>query len=151
MFKKNHMKYKKGDRVRIIANTCGHGFEIGEEVKIRRCKPKDNYYFARSISPDKIEWCVEDQDIELIAHKNCCKPHINPAEQRLIDELDKYASHPSGIIINSHTFRDLPVGTMLEYRHDKVREGVYRHGYYFNNIPVFVSNDHIVDDEIIVL
>lgn len=56
------MKYKRGDKVRIVSERNGHGFSIGEIVKIAETYKRndDEHYYAVSnddgwyVWPDEI-------------------------------------------------------------------------------------------------
>ena len=53
---------KVGDKVKIIARTCGHGLEIGSIQEISKVDREDDYY----IVDGRISWSVGDDEIELV-------------------------------------------------------------------------------------
>lgn len=71
------MKYKVGDRVRIVSNYSGHGFNIGTEVCIRSVDKNDDYYAA---DDNGETWFINHQECEAII------PHT---EYRALYEQEK--------------------------------------------------------------
>ena len=58
-------KYKVGDYVKIIKNTCNHGFHEGEIVKVESLDDKGKVHSCKSIS-DKISgkvWLIDEEEI----------------------------------------------------------------------------------------
>lgn len=53
------MKFKVGDKVRVIAKKYGHGFNIGEIVKIEEISDRD--YKCSSPEKNKLWWMGEDE------------------------------------------------------------------------------------------
>lgn len=53
------MKYKVGDKVRVINNTCLHEMPIGHETQIARIFNDDGWLVSEG-------WAVDEDDIELI-------------------------------------------------------------------------------------
>jgi len=67
-------KLKKGDCVKVIAETCGHEFEIGEYVIF------DNYYadrvHANFHNSDKSEsWVMQEEEFELVEKQLLCNTY----------------------------------------------------------------------------
>ena len=66
--KRGTMKYKVGDKVRIIANQSWHGFKIGDEVMVISWNHKRNDY--RCIipydDPQQRSWCINECDLSPI-------------------------------------------------------------------------------------
>lgn len=56
------MKYKVGDKVKIIDEICGHGFKIGEEVVITEVSDENKNYVATNSTE---EWSLIKNEIEL--------------------------------------------------------------------------------------
>lgn len=56
------MKYKVGDRVRIVGNRYAHHFDIGEVVTIVSVNQEDKDYLAENSS--KEDWYVVETEIE---------------------------------------------------------------------------------------
>ena len=55
------IKFKIGDKVRVVACVCGHNIEIGDEVIVER------YYNGYNASDGYIvtgNWAVEDEELE---------------------------------------------------------------------------------------
>lgn len=58
-------EYKVGDRVRVVAEKSGHGFEIGDVVTIEaghgdyKCRSENDYWF---LCDDEIEPYIETQE-----------------------------------------------------------------------------------------
>lgn len=57
--------YKVGDIVEIIDNELGHGFTIGEHVRILSLDEHGFVYFARSIHGGQ-HWAIYDTEIKRI-------------------------------------------------------------------------------------
>lgn len=57
------MKFKVGDKVKVIAKKHGHGFNIGEIVKIEEISDRD--YKCSSLKKDKLWWMGEDEFIKV--------------------------------------------------------------------------------------
>ena len=53
------MKFKVGDKVRVIAKRYGHGFNIGEIVKIEEISDRD--YKCSSLEKNELWWMGEDE------------------------------------------------------------------------------------------
>lgn len=53
------MKFKVGDKVRVIAKKHGHGFNIGEIVKIEEISDRD--YKCSSLEKNELWWMGEDE------------------------------------------------------------------------------------------
>lgn len=53
------MKFKVGDKVRVIAKKHGHGFNIGEIVKIEEISDRD--YKCSSLEKNELWWMAEDE------------------------------------------------------------------------------------------
>ncbi len=53
------MKFKVGDKVRVIAKRHGHGFNIGEIVKIEEISDRD--YTCSSLKENELWWMGEDE------------------------------------------------------------------------------------------
>lgn len=53
------MKYKVGDKVRIVSNRCGHEFCMGDIVDITIVA--GSYYNA---CKDGISWAITDEEVE---------------------------------------------------------------------------------------
>lgn len=53
------MKFKVGDKVKVIAKKHGHGFNIGEIVKIEEISDRD--YKCSSLKKDELWWMGEDE------------------------------------------------------------------------------------------
>ena len=56
------MKFKVGDKVKVIAKKHGHGFNIGEIVKIEEISDRD--YKCSSLKKDKLWRMGEDEFVE---------------------------------------------------------------------------------------
>lgn len=60
--------YSVGEKVKIVANTCYHGFENGTIVKIKEVIDAGDccYYEADGVSirNSNITWCVTNADLE---------------------------------------------------------------------------------------
>lgn len=63
------MKYKVGDRVRVISSANGHKFNIGDIVTIEKLYPDGDppHYKARNSSGS---WYVGDENIEDIVSRS---------------------------------------------------------------------------------
>ena len=58
---------KKGNTAKVIANTCSHFFEIGEEVRISEViLSRSGVYRAYSINNPDNTWRILDVDLEEI-------------------------------------------------------------------------------------
>lgn len=55
------MRFKVGDKVRIVENTSAHRFEIGQPVRIKKVTISD--YIAESLDGTE-EWWVADKELE---------------------------------------------------------------------------------------
>ena len=67
------MKYKKGDKVRIIKKECGHEFDIGAIVTIEDVRGDLFSTPYRALGDDNLGWWLADPEIEPvfpIAHTN---------------------------------------------------------------------------------
>lgn len=53
------MKFKVGDKVRVVAKKHGHRFDIGEIVKIEEISDRD--YTCSSLEKNKLWWMGEDE------------------------------------------------------------------------------------------
>lgn len=53
------MKFKVGDKVKVIAKKHGHGFNIGETVKIEEISDRD--YKCSSLEKNELWWMAEDE------------------------------------------------------------------------------------------
>ena len=53
------MKFKVGDKVKVIAKKHGHGFNIGEIVKIEEISDRD--YKCSSLKENELWWMGEDE------------------------------------------------------------------------------------------
>ena len=53
------MKFKVGDKVKVIAKKHGHGFNIGEIVKIEEISDRD--YKCSSLEKNELWWMGEDE------------------------------------------------------------------------------------------
>ena len=53
------MKFKVGDKVKVIAKRHGHGFNIGEIVKIEEISDRD--YTCSSLKENELWWMGEDE------------------------------------------------------------------------------------------
>lgn len=76
------LRFKVGDKVKIIANTGGHSFEIGEDVEISHLGEED----YRAFNKDGDYWWVRCTDIEPIEPARKIKGY------RLKDEYYKYSN-----------------------------------------------------------
>lgn len=56
------MKFKVGDKVKVIAKKHGHGFNIGEIVKIEEISDID--YKCSSLEKNELWWMEEDEFVE---------------------------------------------------------------------------------------
>lgn len=56
------MKFKVGDKVKVIAKKHGHGFNIGEIVKIEEISDRD--YKCSSLEKNELWWMGEDEFVE---------------------------------------------------------------------------------------
>lgn len=59
------MKYKVGDKVRVVANTNLHGFKIGSKVKIIRVNEVD--YKA---DDGNDFWWITDEEVKFISRES---------------------------------------------------------------------------------
>ena len=59
------MKAKVGDKVRIIGNASGYGFDIGEVVRIIDCRDNASDYRAEFLDGSDW-WYIRDDELELI-------------------------------------------------------------------------------------
>ena len=57
------MKFKVGDKVRVVAKKHGHYFNIGEVVKIKEVNSKD--YTCSSLEKNNIWWLRDDEVAEV--------------------------------------------------------------------------------------
>lgn len=57
------MKFKVGDKVRVVAKKHGHYFDIGEVVKIKEVNSKD--YTCSSLEKNNIWWLRDDEVAEV--------------------------------------------------------------------------------------
>lgn len=57
------MKFKAGDKVKVIAEKYGHKFDIGEIVKIEEIDNKD--YKCSSLKKDELWWMREDEFVKV--------------------------------------------------------------------------------------
>lgn len=57
------MKFKVGDKVKVIAKKHGHGFNIGEIVKIKEINCED--YMCSSLERNNIWWLRDDEVAEV--------------------------------------------------------------------------------------
>lgn len=57
------MKFKVGDKVRVVTKKHGHKFDIGEIVKIEEISDRD--YKCSSLKKDKLWWMGEDEFIKV--------------------------------------------------------------------------------------
>lgn len=57
------MKFKVGDKVKVIAEKYGHEFDIGEIVKIEEIDDRD--YKCSSLKKDELWWMREDEFVKV--------------------------------------------------------------------------------------
>lgn len=57
------MKFKVGDRVKVIARKHGHCFDIGEVIKIKEVNSED--YMCSSLERNNIWWLSDDEVAEV--------------------------------------------------------------------------------------
>ncbi len=57
------MKFKVGDKVKVIAKKHGHGFNIGEIVKIEEISDRD--YKCSSLEKNELWWMGEDEFVKV--------------------------------------------------------------------------------------
>ena len=57
------MKFKVGDKVKVIAEKHGHEFDIGEIVKIEEISDRD--YKCSSLKKDELWWMGEDEFVKV--------------------------------------------------------------------------------------
>ena len=57
------MKFKVGDKVKVIAEKRGHEFDIGEIVKIEEISDRD--YKCSSLKKDELWWMGEDEFVKV--------------------------------------------------------------------------------------
>ena len=73
-------KFKVGDKVEIIDNTCCHGFEIGQKVKITSIR-KNNFLKAEG---NNIEWALGAEDVKLIKSNKPKQMKLKKKQQKFI-------------------------------------------------------------------
>ncbi|AKQ08483.1 hypothetical protein PQE66_gp168 [Bacillus phage PBC2] len=54
--------YKVGDVVEIVDNVYGHGFKIGEHIRVTTVDEFGFIYYARSLK-DNMRWAVHDTEV----------------------------------------------------------------------------------------
>lgn len=59
-------EYEEGEIVRIVSNTCGHQFEIGQLVKIREIDFNGGVDSAVSLTDECDYWYLDEDDIEKV-------------------------------------------------------------------------------------
>ena len=57
------MKFKVGDKVRVVAKKHGHRFDVGEIVKIEEISDRD--YKCSSLKKDEVWWMEEDEFVKV--------------------------------------------------------------------------------------
>lgn len=57
--------YKAGDKLRVIDEIWGHGFEIGDEVTIDQVHREDECY--RCVAGNGDWWLLTEDEVELIS------------------------------------------------------------------------------------
>lgn len=57
------MKFKVGDKVKVIAEKRGHEFDVGEIVKIEEISDRD--YKCSSLKKDELWWMGEDEFVKV--------------------------------------------------------------------------------------
>lgn len=65
--------YKIGEKVRIVREVYGHGFEIGETVIIKSIEIESfdgNLSILAITETDDIGWCLGEEEIEKIEEVN---------------------------------------------------------------------------------
>ena len=61
----NELKFKVGDKVRVVANTTRHRFEIGEVVTILNASPKDKNCEYKAENGEEF-WWLTTTEVEAI-------------------------------------------------------------------------------------
>jgi hypothetical protein len=61
---KSMSKFKVGDRVKIVRNTCRHGFKDGEIIEVSEVDTLDERY--RAVGFDGSKWWIKNEDAELV-------------------------------------------------------------------------------------
>ena len=112
------MKYKVGDKVRIVRNICAHGFDIGDIVIIESFKG-EGVYSASSFEYPGEEWWVHEDDVDFFMELKLQKTPM--------DVVDKY--YEDKVNLNPHggpsSYYDMPfsewitVNDQMEYLADK--------------------------------
>jgi len=64
------MKYKKGDKVRIIADYCAHRFPIGKVVKLGEYRPDLNGWEVPINKKDLFHKVVGEEDIACLSSES---------------------------------------------------------------------------------
>ena len=59
-----NLKYSIGDRLKIVGDTCGHGFDVGNIVEVQNIS--DLGYELRLDGSSGVDtWYADDEDVEL--------------------------------------------------------------------------------------
>lgn len=59
------MKFKVGDKARVIANRYDHNFNIGEIITITEVDLNDRFWTYKCLN-DNESWWLNDEELELI-------------------------------------------------------------------------------------
>lgn len=71
-------KFNAGDKVRIVNNTCSHGYKIGEIVEIDLVS-ETGYRANNDVSK---KWYIRDEDAELVEFPACEKPTVHEVKRK---------------------------------------------------------------------
>jgi hypothetical protein len=66
-----YQKIKEGDTVKVVKNTCGHDYEIGDIYEVKRISRLDGLYGNHRLVLDEevIGFYINVSNVELIKNK----------------------------------------------------------------------------------
>ncbi len=99
------MKFKEGDKVRIIDNTYGHEFEMGTIVRIVSVGTED--YHATN---GKVEWYIKDEEIEAVDFECNVGNVVEDASETTL----KFKKGDKVRIVDNICEHDFEIGTIVE-------------------------------------
>ena len=107
------MKYKVGDKVRVVGNKCFHGFNYNDIVVIEALDSDENAYKASCFEHPEEEWWVFESDVDFFMDLKLQTP------MEIVDSYYESKTTPE-IVDNTLTIVDDPVESPSHYSSDKI-------------------------------